>query len=485
MNTEFYDNGVLVDSKIKIFKQYKQRYLKSDIIGLSVLVYHMLDYQEHSTVQNAIISLIFVKIKTFLILLSQLEEKMNLTGNQIYVRDLIKLLLKAFSMCHIVGILYYLLGIVEIYYLDEQNSWIQLLDIKDGPWYQKYFESLYWAQATIMLIGSKGQTNLETIFCIFTLFCTVGMFATIISRISSILNDMDAKTINFRTDLEILNNFFNRNSNINTKLKRKLVNYLKFMHMGNSEKDENYALQMVLSKFPRDVQDTVRRQRYKSEIEKILVLQQNFSQKTLDLLIEQEDYIQEEYYLPNQVIFYDKQQGLDLNNIYLVLRGQVDLLHIGNLKQEAKYLTIQPGGYFGVNSFFTDQTQFLSAKSKTFTTLLTIKRQQFLELIRNNQEDFEKFHMYKEQLIINQKCEEVGQECLVCHSKFHLQSNCQFLNYNPDVSNLIAKYNFYVPNERDRNGRKDFLSHKHFRRKQRQRQGPKYIEMVQQNLLKD
>ena len=49
-----------------------------------------------------------------------------------------------------------------------------------------------------MLVGSKGVTFLETIFCIITLFATVGMFATILSSISNILDDMDLKTVSYR-----------------------------------------------------------------------------------------------------------------------------------------------------------------------------------------------------------------------------------------------------------------------------------------------
>lgn len=45
-------------------------------------------------------------------------------------------------------------------------------------------ESFYWSLATIMLVGSKGETLLETIFCCLTLMTTVGMFATILTRVT-------------------------------------------------------------------------------------------------------------------------------------------------------------------------------------------------------------------------------------------------------------------------------------------------------------
>lgn len=49
-----------------------------------------------------------------------------------------------------------------------------------------YIESYYWAIATVTLIGTKGITTLETLFTIFTLICTVGVFATILSTVTMV-----------------------------------------------------------------------------------------------------------------------------------------------------------------------------------------------------------------------------------------------------------------------------------------------------------
>ena len=47
-------------------------------------------------------------------------------------------------------------------------------------------ESVYWAVATLMLIGTKGDTLIETIFTTCILYFTVGIFAYLISNISTI-----------------------------------------------------------------------------------------------------------------------------------------------------------------------------------------------------------------------------------------------------------------------------------------------------------
>lgn len=75
-------------------------------------------------------------------------------------------------------------------------------------------ESFYWALATIMLIGSKGNTFAETFFVCVTLFATVGVFATIIANIQIILEDIAKKSKGYRKDLEVLNQLFESNKNI-------------------------------------------------------------------------------------------------------------------------------------------------------------------------------------------------------------------------------------------------------------------------------
>lgn len=41
-------------------------------------------------------------------------------------------------------------------------------------WLERYIEAFYFSTATIMLIGTKGDTSIEVFFVTFILFFTVG-----------------------------------------------------------------------------------------------------------------------------------------------------------------------------------------------------------------------------------------------------------------------------------------------------------------------
>lgn len=55
-------------------------------------------------------------------------------------------------------------------------------------------ESFYFSAALIMLIGTKGDTFLETLFTTLMLLITVGVFAYLISTISTILEEINRET---------------------------------------------------------------------------------------------------------------------------------------------------------------------------------------------------------------------------------------------------------------------------------------------------
>lgn len=62
-----------------------------------------------------------------------------------------KLLSNAFLICHVIGVLYYTVGVYEYYILNDEHSWIKDTitvygeELIETSWYVKYMESLYWA----------------------------------------------------------------------------------------------------------------------------------------------------------------------------------------------------------------------------------------------------------------------------------------------------------------------------------------------------
>ena len=69
---------------------------------------------------------------------------------------------------------------------------------------------MYWAVATLMLIGTKGDTFVEVTFVTFVLYVTVGIFAYLISEISSIIDELNKKSKEYKSNLKIMNEYMSK-----------------------------------------------------------------------------------------------------------------------------------------------------------------------------------------------------------------------------------------------------------------------------------
>jgi CRP-like cAMP-binding protein len=57
------------------------------------------------------------------------------------------------------------------------------------------------------------------------------------------------------------------------------------------------------------------------------------------------------------------------------------------------------GEIFGQRGFFKGDFQEFGIRSKTFTTIFKIEREDFLKVLKNYPDQYEKFQMIKEQLL--------------------------------------------------------------------------------------
>ena len=111
------------------------------------------------------------------------ENKFVMQGTTAYSYKLLKMIGLIIILCHVVGTAYHLLAQIEIELEIENYTWLDVAGIRNSGWNIRYSESFYWALATFLLVGSKGETFYETVFCITVLLMTICAFAYILSTI--------------------------------------------------------------------------------------------------------------------------------------------------------------------------------------------------------------------------------------------------------------------------------------------------------------
>ncbi|KRW99582.1 Cyclic nucleotide-binding protein [Pseudocohnilembus persalinus] len=276
-----------ITDRQQLLDRYMKNFFFSDIVAVIFIVPTFFNQFELPDMLQRILFLpVFVKVKNVSMMLEEQKEYIGFSDTAGYIWDLCKLILQTVITCHIVGTLYHTLAIVEKNLLDLDDNWLDTQGIYDEEWHIRYMESFYWAIATIMLIGTKGQTFLETIFCCITLLITVGMFAKILSKIQMILEEMHQKTKNYREDQKILLEFFDRCKQISTSTQGMLLNYLKYYYIGHEDKNSQENVKVVLKKFPQELQKKVNHETYREYISKFHFLNENFSKESVEKIMD-------------------------------------------------------------------------------------------------------------------------------------------------------------------------------------------------------
>ncbi|KAL4495508.1 hypothetical protein ABPG72_020249 [Tetrahymena utriculariae] len=105
---------------------------------------------------------------------------------------------------------------------------------------------------------------------------------------------------------------------------------------------------------------------------------------------------------------------------------------------------LQNNNMFGELSFFSGQARKACTRSLNLSTLYKIDRNEFISLIKENQEDFERFKMIEEQIKVQKDISIVHAECYVCKQIGHTDSDYPKIHSVFDSQFQILKDNFSV-----------------------------------------
>ncbi|KAL4481989.1 hypothetical protein ABPG73_000513 [Tetrahymena malaccensis] len=188
-----------------------------------------------------------------------------------------------------------------------------------------------------------------------------------------------------------------------------------------------------------------------------LLFKRNFSTQTLRKLV----FIMEEVLVsPNEILF--EQGDFQDQSIYLIEKGFIEIYQLNPPQLDIQAFNIfnnqrvhilkklEKNNMFGEISFFSGLSRSACARSLNLSTLYKIDRMKFLNLIKENQEDFERFKQIEEQIKIQQDLQSILVECYICKNGGHITSNCPKVHQLFDKQFFILKNNFSVFQDRDK-----------------------------------
>lgn len=194
LNSDYYEEGVQITNRYKIFRKYFRSSFFTDIVPcLCLSIFYF--FHSNEALYDLCSLLIFKLFKAY-----ELSERLkNLIIHNDKTETLYKLLvllLTIFLWGHAIACLWHYIGQLDTTYYVTDINWLKAKNLERTSWITKYVYSFYWAFTTMLTVGYGDiipTNNLEMFFNIWAMFFGCGMFGYTMNSIGEILKFSDRK----------------------------------------------------------------------------------------------------------------------------------------------------------------------------------------------------------------------------------------------------------------------------------------------------
>ncbi|KAL4484469.1 hypothetical protein ABPG74_019646 [Tetrahymena malaccensis] len=461
LNTGIYIKGILCTDRRELFSYYKSsKAIYYDICStfFTTLYYliHFNGVKQSQTKMTLLLPIIF-KHNDFYVIIKKLKQKFLLDRRAQNIIELINLLKNILVISHIFACIWLFIGLKsEEFYQQNDNSnnssnsnqqptsWLDLVNITESQWYVQYLNSYYFIAVTMSTVGYgdiRATNPIEVLVAVFFVMTCSVIYGFTLNNIGEIFQDFFQFEKQIQEKRYIIANYMNKNS-ITQETRQSIFEYLEYYwkdKINENTQEENSIISQLSDNLKEDLLIQSNRLIFKEN----RVLRDNFSQEVLTKCL---PIIQEIRFTQNEIII-DEQNGNLEFSIFFVLEGEVEVIHKQNnlssltcfpTKQAKQTINkykqisiLNKGDSFGEKSFFTGQKNSLTFRSKSYSKLLKIKREDFINILQGDQEQYEIFCSMNDRLTFstNQCCLQL--QCQSCKDNTHDIIQCPYLHFVP------------------------------------------------------
>ncbi|KAL4484474.1 hypothetical protein ABPG74_019651 [Tetrahymena malaccensis] len=221
---------------------------------------------------------------------------------------------------------------------------------------------------------------------------------------------------------------------------------------------------IILNQLSGNLKQSIQLESNKLILKQNRILKDNFDKQILSEII---PYIQEQNCTPGEIVI-DNEIGNVECYLYFVQQGQLELLKneqksqkINSQHNAHSFKKIMQGDNFGQQSFFTGIKEDLGVRSLNFSTLLKIKRSDFIAILKQYQSEYEKFCMIKDKIIFSGFYAQLNEQCSSCKERTHSEILCPILHYVPKKFKILQENSRNYPHiTRNSNFQRNILQKK-------------------------
>ncbi|KAL4507295.1 hypothetical protein ABPG72_002088 [Tetrahymena utriculariae] len=386
-------------------------------------------------------------------ILSSFEERVNLRYKYSSLVDLSNLIFYVLFIAHYCGCFFFLIAVIENIQGVEQ-TWVDFYNLRTATIQEQYITSIYWAVITMITLGYGDyvpKTSYERVFVIFITLISCGVFAYSINQIGTIVTNITKKKSQFQQKMAQISGYLNERGIKNNMIMKIKENFAYLQRETEKDMEVHNIIQTQLCK---SLRKEVFREMYIQILKGCKAFNLNFSEQ---FLLNLAPYLKEKKFSPEEIIYEQDNPNL---NLYFLVKGEVQLyLDMSGKKRQIKIL--QKSDVFGEQPFFSQATSNHSAASVNVVKVVYVNQEDFLNVIKSYQKDFETYCMMKDKLNLYSTSKRLGFKCFSCGQFQHLIKDCPYVNYIPNKDKILINYKIETIQERSQNHdiRKKILKH--------------------------
>ncbi|EAR92361.2 cyclic nucleotide-binding domain protein (macronuclear) [Tetrahymena thermophila SB210] len=349
------------------------------------------------------------------------------------VIDLMKLVFLIAFVCHIFSLFWYGLAITQIDY-GRTDTWLNSKHLVEESTWVKYVYSFYFLSVTMITVGYGDitpQNYIEALFTVLIMFTTAIFWAFFLGKVGKIIDTIAKQDKLYNKNMGILHQMM-REERVDVSLRIKISNYLSYFYKEFNETQKSQE-KIIISKLSKQLQDQLILNIQGKYLKQIPFFEKLYSKKEIAIIME------EVIFSPGEYIY--QKDDVDDCSLYLIVKGQVDIVFTSEKRGESIIQTLDKLKYFGEQSFISGFQRELSAKAATFCRVYKIPRNKFLETIKLYDFDKESFQMLQDALFLKQNYKFCNIRCQICQSYQHLPQNCPKTHFVLSKQALICRHN--------------------------------------------
>lgn len=431
LNTTYLENGNEVHTRRKIICHYLKNNFFFDFLSLIGIYFHT-----NSDGKFYFELFALLKISAFSHFMKSIEERF--VFNDLYegILQILRLIIKILFIAHLLACFFNLLSSEVIRNNPDLDSWLIRSNLLNVSWPKRYLNTYYWSITTLATVGYGDIVpcnNLEKIYCIIAMLIGGGIFAFNINKLSYIFGDISKNSREIKGNLKILNQMMMRKK-LNSNLQSKIRNYFHYIYKKENKKQLELENSLFL-KLSKQLQQEIILNSNASILKQSKFFCNNFSEEFLQNIVFK---MKPKLYSPEEIIFIDA----ELNpSVFFISQGKVKLF-FDNQKGENNEVTlyeVKTGESFGEINLINNEEYRYSCKSIGFSSIYSISRKDFLDVLERFPVDKEKFCMIRDSIVLYQNYELLYQECKLCGSTFHSTEKCNFVVFQSHKVKILYK----------------------------------------------